>query len=360
MKTKYFVYIVLAVGFIGLVSYRIWDNSKMNTQGSMVKEQAVFSVEGTVLVPEEFSEELSLTGTLEGDELIEIRSEVSGVVEEINFEEGAKVKKGQVLFRVNDSELRAQLAKMGSAEGLAEENERRAQLLLEKEAVSQEEYDFARAELRSAQAETQLIRAQLAKAGVRAAFSGTIGLRYISEGSYVTPATPIATLVNTEKLKITFSVPEKYSSQIRIRDEISFTTSNSPEEYTAIIYAVEPQVDLSTRTLKMRAVVDNREGKLIPGTFANVFLPLATVEDALMVPAEALIPIQNGKKIFVFRDGFARELEVQTGSRTKDKVQVLKGLKAGDTILTSGVIVLKEGAPVKIELKNPIASTPAE
>src|SRR5690606_36279271 len=172
MKTKYFVYIVLAVGFIGLVSYRIWDNSKMNTQGSMVKEQAVFSVEGTVLVPEEFSEELSLTGTLEGDELIEIRSEVSGVVEEINFEEGAKVKKGQVLFRVNDSELRAQLAKMGSAEGLAEENERRAQLLLEKEAVSQEEYDFARAELRSAQAETQLIRAQLAKAGVRAAFSG--------------------------------------------------------------------------------------------------------------------------------------------------------------------------------------------
>ena len=192
----------------------------------------------------------------------------------------------------------------------------------------------------------------MAKATVRAPFSGRIGLRYISEGSYVTPSTPIATLVNTDQLKITFSVPEKYSSQVKLKNQISFTTSNSAEEYSALIYAIEPQVDLATRTLKMRATTDNREGKLIPGTFANVFLPLATVENALMVPAEALIPIQNGKKIFVARNGVAKEIEVNTGARTVKDVQVLSGLKAGDTILTSGVMVLKDGSPIDIDLRK--------
>lgn len=353
---KYVIYALLTLGFLALVGYRIIDNQKLDNQGPPAGGAAAFQVEGMLLVPQEFAENLSLTGTLEGDELIEIRSEVSGVVEKINFEEGGKVSKGQVLFRVNDSELRAQLAKTRTAETLAAENERRAQLLLDKEAISQEEYDFAKAELQSAKAETQLVNAQLSKATVRAPFSGTIGLRYISEGTYVTPATPIATLVNTDELKITFSVPEKYSSQVGVARELIFTTSNSNEEHSAVIYAVEPQVDLATRTLKMRARIDNREGKLIPGTFANVFLPLEVVEDALMVPAEALIPIQNGKKIFVARDGIAKEIEVQTGARTVRDVQVLSGLKAGDTILTSGVMVLKDGSPINIQLRQQEAS----
>ncbi len=349
---KHVIYTLLGLGFLALVGYRIIDNQKLENQGPSAGAAAAFKVEGMVLEPQEFAENLSLTGTLEGDELIEIRSEISGIVESINFQEGGKVSKGQVLFRVNDSEMRAQLAKTKTAEGLAAENERRAQLLLDKEAISQEEYDFAKAELQSAKAETQLINAQLAKATVRAPFSGTIGLRYISEGTYVTPATPIATLVNTNELKITFSVPEKYSSQVGVGRELTFTTSNSNEEHSAVIYAVEPQVDLATRTLKMRARIDNREGKLIPGTFANVFLPLEVVEDALMVPAEALIPIQNGKKIFVARKGVAKEIEVETGARTVKDVQVLRGLKAGDTILTSGVMVLKDGSPIDIELRE--------
>lgn len=355
---KYFIYTVLILGFLALVGYRIWDNQRLGASSSQAVSQSAFLVEAEVLVPEEFSEELSLTGTLEANEQIDIRSEVSGVVEDINFEEGSKVSKGQLLFRVNDSEMRAQLAKSASAEKLAAENERRAQLLLEKEAISQEEYDFSKAELQSAKAEKQLISAQLAKATVRAPFTGRVGLRYISEGSYVTPATPIATLVNIDKLKITFSVPEKYSSSIQIGNEISFTTSSSKEAQEASIYAIEPQVDLATRTLKMRAVVENPEGKLIPGTFANIFFPLATQTDALMVPAKALIPIQNGKKIFVARGQVAKEIEVLTGSRTKDKVQVLDGLKAGDTILTSGVMVLKEGSPVQIDLSEQNVNSP--
>ncbi len=356
MKTKHIFYLLLLLGLGALVVYRInANNESKNAKGP--KAQGGATVTGMVLEPQKFAENLSLSGSLEANEQVELRSEISGVVEQINFKEGSKVSKGQVLFKVNDLELRAQLAKIKTAEKLAAENERRAQLLLEKEAISQEEYDVAQADLQSAKAESQLIAAQLGKATVNAPFSGTIGLRYISEGTYVTPATSIAKLVNTDKLKLTFSIPEKYSGQVGIGSELTFTTAGSKEEHTATVYAVEPGVDVATRTLKMRAMAENKEGKLIPGTFADVALPLEAVNDAIMVPTEALIPIQNGKKIFVQRDGVAKEVEVQTGARTANSVRVTSGLKAGDTILTSGVMILKDGAPVNVKLSQPVANT---
>lgn len=357
MKIKYIVLILLAIGFLGLVAYRISDNKENANQGIKGGAPASVRVGGMVLEPREFADNLSLSGSLEANETIEIRSEVSGIVENINFEEGSRVSKGQILFRVNDQELRAQLAKVKTSENLASENERRAKLLLEKEAISREEYDMAEADLASAKAESQLMAAQLSKATVRAPFSGVIGLRYISKGTYVTPSTPIAKLVNTDKLKITFSIPEKYSSQVKLGDTISFTTSNSTEQYQAGIYAIEPEVEVATRTLKMRAIAENSEGRLIPGSFANVFVPLAKVDDALMVPTEALIPIQNGKKIFVAENGKAKEIVVETGARTENLVRVLSGLKPGDTILTSGVMILKDGTPLNVDLKQPVANT---
>ena len=357
MKLRYIIFTLIGVGLVALVGYRILDN-KEKTGGNQGggAPQAV-KVVGMVLQPQAFEDNLSLSGTLEANEQIELRSEISGIIENINFTEGAKVSKGQILFRVNDQEMRAQLAKVQTSQNLAAENERRAKLLLEKEAISQEEYDMAQADYQSARAESQLIQAQLGKATVRAPFSGVIGLRYISQGTYVTPTTPIASLVNTDKLKITFSIPEKYSSQIKVNDNITFTTSNSPEEYTATIYAMEPGVDISTRTLKMRALADNKEGKLIPGSFANVFLPLSVVEDALMVPTESLIPIQNGRKIFISENGRAKEVLVETGSRTESAVSVTSGLKPGDTILTSGIMVLRNGSPLNIDMRQPIAKT---
>lgn len=356
MKTKHIFYTLLVIGLLALIGYRIIDNTEAKAPTGP-REQGGATVTGMVMEPQKFAENLSLSGSLEANEQVELRSEISGVVENINFNEGSKVSKGQVLFRVNDLELRAQLAKIKTAEKLASENERRAGLLLEKEAISQEEYDVAQADLQSAKAESQLIAAQLSKATVRAPFSGTIGLRYISEGTYVTPSTSVAKLVNTDKLKLTFSIPEKYSNQVGVGSELTFTTSGSGEEHVATVYAVEPGVDIATRTLKMRAMADNTKGLLIPGTFANVALPLAAVNDAIMVPTEALIPIQNGKKIFITRNGLAKEVEVETGARTANSVRVTSGLKPGDTILTSGVMILKEGAPVNVKLRQPVANT---
>lgn len=361
MKVKYIVYALLVIGIVGLVGYRIISNNEMANEGKpQGGPQRAASVSGMVLKPQQFDDNLSLSGSLEANEQVEIRSEVSGIVQSINFEEGSKVSQGQVLFKVNDIELRARLAQVQASQQLASENERRAKLLLEKQAISQEEYDISSADLLSAKAESQLIAAQIAKTSVRAPFSGTIGLRYISKGTYVTPATPIANLVNTNQLKITFSIPEKYASQMKVGNTLSFTTSDSREVHTATIYAIEPEVEVATRTLKMRAIAENPEGKLYPGTFASVNLPLETIPDALLVPSEALIPIQNGKKIFVSEGGMAKEVIVETGARTDSLVRVISGLKPGDTILTSGVMTLKNGTPVKVKLLNPNEITKAQ
>ncbi|MBJ7881052.1 efflux RND transporter periplasmic adaptor subunit [Gelidibacter salicanalis] len=352
MKKRYIFFTLLVFGIIALIAYRISTNSKINSPKDAQKTPSIMGVQGQVLKAEKFADNLTLSGTLEPNEEIELRSEISGIVERINFKEGAKVSKGQVLFQVNDIELRAQLSKVKTAQQLASENQRRAKLLLDKQAISVEEYDMANADFESAKAESQLIAAQLSKTTVRAPFSGTIGLRSISKGTYVTPATPIANLVNTSQLKLTFAIPEKYVSRMNVGSALTFTTSNSKEEHGAKIYAIEPQVDIATRTLKMRALAENKEGKLYPGTFANVTLPLETVDDALLVPTEALIPIQNGKKIFVLDGGKAKEVVVETGARTDSMVRVLSGIKVGDTILTSGVMSLKNGTPVKVNLKN--------
>lgn len=353
MKIKHLVYALLLLGIVALIVYRINSNSRVGNRAAAPGELQATTVTGMILRPQLFNDNISLSGTLEANEQIEIRSEVSGIVESINFREGTKVGQGQLLFKVNDIELQAQLSKVLTARKLAEENERRARLLLEKQAISQEEYDIASAEFQSASAESELISAQLSKTTVRAPFSGTIGLRSISKGTYVTPATAIAKLVNTNELKITFSIPEKYASRVRVGSLLTFTTSDSKEEHTATVYAIEPEVEIATRTLKLRARAKNPEGKLYPGTYANVILPLETIDDALLVPTEALIPVQNGKKIFIAQNGMAREVDVEIGARTGSSVRVISGLHAGDTILTYGVMALKNGTPVNVNLVEP-------
>nr|WP_314896815.1 efflux RND transporter periplasmic adaptor subunit [uncultured Flavobacterium sp.] len=351
MKIKYLVYTLLLVGIGGFIAYRISSNSAKNEDSKDKGMNKAMTLSGIVVEPQTFDNNLSLSGSIEANEQVEIRSEVSGIVEGIYFNEGSNVAKGQVLFKVNDLELRAQLTQAKTREGLASENERRAKLLLQKEAISQEEYDVARADFKSAQAQSQLIKAQIAKTSVRAPFSGKIGLRSISPGTYITPTVLVAKLVNIGKLKITFSIPEKYANQIKINSNLSFKVAGSTENYTAKIYAIEPEVEIATRTLKVRAIAENRDGKLLPGTFANVELPLDIIKDAIVVPTEAIVPVQNGKKVFISNNGMAKEIMVETATRTDATILVLSGLKAGDTVITSGVMSLKNETPVKVKVK---------
>jgi membrane fusion protein (multidrug efflux system) len=354
MKIKYIVYTLLLLGIGALIYYRISENNAQKNEGAGGGpgggKKPPMSVNGLVVAPQQFSNTLSLSGSIDANEQVEIRSEVSGIAEKISFTEGSKVSKGQVLVKINDVELRAQLGQTRTRQNLASENARRAKLLYEKEAISREEYDIATADFKTAQAQTQLINAQLAKTSIRAPFSGTVGLRNISPGTFVTSETLIATLVNSSQVKITFSIPEKYASQLKPNSVITFTVAGTKDVFKAKIYALEPAVEVATRTLRVRALTDNPQGRLLPGTFAKVALPLETIEDAYLVPTEAIVPVQNGKKIFVAENGKAKEVMVTTGTRTEKDIVVLSGLKAGDTVLTTGVLTLKNETPVKVKI----------
>ncbi len=352
MKLKHIIYTLLIIGFGAFIAYRITSNKNKNDDSKdKGGKNKTMTVSGIVVKTQTFDNNLSLSGSIEANEQVEIRSEISGIVEGIYFKEGSNVTKGQLLFKVNDMELRAQLAQAKTKEGLASENERRAKLLLEKEAISQEEYDVARADYKLAQSQIQLIQAQIAKTSVKAPFSGKIGLRSISPGTYITPSLLVAKLVNISQLKITFSIPEKYANQVKPNSNLSFTVAGSTEKYTAKIYAIEPEIQIETRTLQVRAVAENKDGKLLPGTFANVELPLDIIKDAIVIPSEAIIPVQNGKKVLISNNGKAKEVMVETATRTDASILVLSGLKAGDTLLTTGVMSLKEDDAVKVKVK---------
>ena len=345
------VFIVIVLIIAGLVTYRLIENSEQDAENALSQRRVDSKIYGMVVTGKPFSDFLSLSGSIEPNEVIGLRSEISGIVEELNFSEGGNVSKGQLLIKINDAELKAQLAQAKTANSLAGENERRAKLLLEKEAISQEEYDIASADYRTTESQIQLIAAQLTKTAIRAPFSGTIGLRNISQGSYITPTTDIAQLVDVSKVKLEFAIPERYAAHVKNGISVCFTVQGTNAAFTAKIYAVEPLVETATRTLRVRALADNRDSRLIPGTFANVIFPLGTIENGLLVPAEALIPIQNGKKIFIKKDGVAKEILVETGARTDADVLVSKGLNEGDTVLTSGVMSLRDGSPVHVTLR---------
>jgi membrane fusion protein (multidrug efflux system) len=352
MKIKYVIISILVIALGSLIVYRITKNKSEGEKGNDKSgKKPPVVVTAVVIKPQDFSNTISLSGSIEANEQIEIHSEVSGIVESISFSEGSQVSKGQVLLKVNDIELRAQMVQAKTKESLASENERRAKLLLQKEAISQEEYDIASADYRTAKAQTQLIQAQIGKTSIRAPFSGKIGLRNISPGTYVSPTTLIANLVNTNPLKITFSIPEKYASEIVQGSQIKFSVPNIGEQFNAKIYALEPGIEQTTRTLKIRALTENPSGKLLPGTFANIELPLRNIKDAIIIPTEAIIPVQDGKKVFIANHGKAKEVKVETLTRTDKDVVITSGLKIGDTVLTSGVMSLKDEADIKVKIK---------
>ena len=354
MKIKTISITLISLTLLGLIGYRITKNSAESEKNDKKGDKKrPLSVTAIVVSSKDFSNGISLSGSIEANENVEIRSEVSGIVEKISFTEGTNVSKGQVLLKVNDIELRAQLSQALTKQKLASENERRAKLLLQKEAISQEEYDIASAEFRSLKAQTQLIQAQIAKTTIRAPFSGKIGLRNISPGTYVTPTTIITKLVSSSQVKISFSIPEKYASEIENNATITFTIPNNPQKFSAKIYAIEPEIETATRTLKIRAIADNSNGKLLPGTFATIDLSLKNIKDAIVIPTEAVVPIQNGKVVYIANNGKAKEVKIETLARTAKDVVVTSGIKSGDTLLTSGVMALKDEADIKVKLKEP-------
>ncbi|HVZ42003.1 MAG TPA: efflux RND transporter periplasmic adaptor subunit [Candidatus Kapabacteria bacterium] len=301
-----------------------------------------------VVRPSDAVDRVSITGTISPSEQVDIQSEIPGKIVKIYFREGTVVHRGMLLVKINDSELQAQLQRAQAHKELADMKEARQRTMREKDAVSQAEYDEALSDMKSAAADIELLKAQIAKTEIRAPFSGTIGLRSVSEGSYISPATRIATLTNMSPAKIDFSVPERYARLVGNGSTINFTVQGITRTFTARVYATEPRIDQQTRTLDVRATCPNPGNELRAGAFAEVSLELSRRPGALMIPSEAVIPDANGAKVFVAKDGAAQPRPINLGLRTERQVEVVKGLADGDTVVATGILQVRPGSRLKI------------
>jgi len=302
-----------------------------------------------VVSAESLDEKILTTGTVVPNEEVDIRSEVSGRVTSIGFREGDYVRRGTVLLRINDADLQAQLQKLTANRKLADANEQRLKRLFEKEAISRAEYEISQTNLTGTIADIENLKAQLAKTVIRAPFDGTIGLRHISTGSYISPASPIATLTNMNPAKIDFSVPAKYAQIVRRGSRIKFTVEGSGLNRIGTVYAVEPKVNPETRAMLLRAVSPNPNGTMVAGAFARIEVVLSVRGNAIVVPTEALIPEQNGQKVYVVRNRKAESVPVEIGLRTDRSVEIRSGLHVGDSLITTGIQMVKPGGDVLVQ-----------
>jgi membrane fusion protein, multidrug efflux system len=344
--TRFFFILYPAILIFSLSACQQNKTGKNQTSSTLMP----IDVNAVIAVPHELENKIFTTGNILANEEVEIRAEIPGRIISINFQEGSLVRKGDLLVKINDDELQAQLKKLKLDEKLATEDVYRKEKLLEIKAVSQEELDISNNQLGIIQAEIELTRAQLEKTGIYAPFSGRIGLRYASPGGYISSSMLIARMQQTDPVKIEFSVPEKYIKEIKDNTEIQFIVAGTDSTFTGIIYAIEPRIDPSTRAFSVRASCQNPGSILTPGAFAKVNIILEKIPDAIVLPSDAFIPDIRGEKVFVCRNGKAVAIYVSTGIHTENDVQVVEGINPMDTVITSGLLQMRDQMSVKARI----------
>jgi membrane fusion protein (multidrug efflux system) len=354
MKPKYIIYPLLIL-LIGYLFYNKFYGAKAKEAAMQAgpgkkgkKGGGAVPVNVMIVKDTAFSNAIDVTGSVDANEQVELRSETAGNITGIYFNEGGHVEKGQLLVKVYDKDLQASLKQIQVQILLAEQTEYRNKVLYSKEAISKEEYDISLTSLNSYKAQADLARAQIAKTEVRAPFSGTIGLRNISPGGYLSPQGSIATLVNIDPAKITFSIPEKYLGLVHVNSKIGFNIESSREKFTGTVYAVEPNIDVNSRSITLKAKADNKKGLLKAGSFAKIHFTLDNIPKTIMVPTEAVIPDIKGSNVFIAKKGVAVQKAITTDTRTDSKIQVTGGLKAGDSLIVTGIIQMRPKVAIKI------------
>lgn len=348
-KIKSIIIAVIVIIFLVIILLPKIISSNQNDFTAINNQRDMqLPVNAHIIKYEKLNQVVYTTGSILANEEVELRSEISGKIIQILFKEGAYINKGDLLIKINDADLQAQLRKAESKVKLVEDREERQRQLVQGQMISQEDYESTLNDLEASKAEYDLIQAQIDKTEIKAPFSGVIGLRQVSEGSFVTTTTAIARLQNLSNLKIDFAIPQKYASMVRLNDEISFKLSGNDFQYKAKIYAIEPKIDPSTRTLKLRAICTSIYKDLFPGAFANVELNLKETDQAILIPTQAIIPELKGQSVFVYNAGIAIPHKVEIGLREEKKVQITSGLSEGDTVITSGILQLRPNVKVKI------------
>ena len=353
-KLKTGLIIVIGAGLVGWGIYtqmpkpneELAEADKIMTRQSPAKK--ILTVNAAIVRPQVLVDEIPIIGSLLPDEEVNLSFETSGKITDINFEEGTHVTKGQLLAKVNDRPLQAQLQRLVAQLKLAEDRVFRQDALLKRDAVSKEAYEQVKTELATLNADIELVRAQIEQTELRAPFDGIIGLRQVSVGTYASPSTIVAKLTKITPLKLEFSVPESYAKDVRVGTSLNFNLTGSLNKYEAQVYARESSLDPETRSLTIRALYPNPSG-IMPGRYASITLRKQEFENALAIPSEAIVPEMGKDKVFLYKNGKAEPVDIVTGIRTEALVQAVAGLEEGDTVIISGTQQLRTGMAVTID-----------
>ena len=310
--------------------------------------QPALIVEAFIARPQSLNDLVEVPGSILPFESTEIHPEVSGRVVLLNVNEGGFVQKGKLLAKIYDGDLQAQLKKLEVQLDIAEQSEKRSAQLLKIQGISQQDYDLSLLNVNNIKADIEITKADISKTTILAPFSGKLGLKNISPGAYITPLTIITTIGQVDQLKLQFTVPEKYGSELKKGQEIQFTVDGSQKVFQASVAASEVSVAENTRTLQVRAVVKGNDPVLIPGGFAKVKIVMGATDDAIMIPNSAIVPQGRKKQTFLYRGGKAVPADITTGIRDSLNIQVLTGISPGDTVLTTGLLFLRPGIDVKL------------
>jgi membrane fusion protein (multidrug efflux system) len=345
MNSKKIIYISLPVlAILIFVGYKfLFTKNGQTIEVQKPKSGSAISAKLYVLETNSLSSGINAVGTLLPNEEVDLISEAAGKVTGIFFEEGKSVSKGQLLLKVDDAELQDQLRRAEFQLKLTGERLNRQQILLEKDAVSREEFDQVQTDYNILQTDIDLLKTKISKTEIKAPFAGTIGFRSVSLGSYLQVNTIIARLVDQSKLKLEFAIPEKYASTYFSGHKIKFRTEALPQELEAVVYAVDPKVDVATRTITVRGMYNNTNGKLVAGMFARINLIISQSGEVLLIPTEAIVQEMEGKKVWMVSNGKAKSQPITTGFRSNNQLEVLTGLQKGDTIMVTGLMQVREG-----------------
>ncbi|HEX6978687.1 MAG TPA: efflux RND transporter periplasmic adaptor subunit [Alphaproteobacteria bacterium] len=300
-------------------------------------------------------QQVHAVGSLRSNESVTIRPEVAGRITRINFDEGQKVKRGQVLVQLDASVAQAELAQAQAALALARANYDRAEELARRGAGTQRALDEARARLRSDEAAVRLAEARLEKYTLVAPFDGVVGLRQVSIGDYVAAGTDMVNLEQIDPLKVDFRVPEIFLASVRPGQRISVAVDALPgREFGGEVYAIDPLVDAGGRSIVIRARIANPDDSLRPGLFARVTLTIDERAEALFVAEQSIVPVGDQHFVFKVVDGqqagskVVAYTPVKIGERRRGEVEIREGLRPGDVVVTAGLLKIRDGMPVQI------------
>ena len=342
------ILIVIVIGALLIVPKLLSEKNKTQTPTGQNTSLQEIPVDVFVIKQIDLENEVVTVGTIIANEEVDIKSELTRKITGIYFKEGTFVPNGKILFKLDDSDILARLRKLDLDEELNIKQQDREKQLLDKGLLTPDEYEVRETNIEKIRADIEVLEVELSKTEIRAPFSGIAGFRNVSIGSLVNNTNILTTIQDISKVKVDFSIPEKYIALFRPGQDITFRVDGYDEDFTGKVISYEPKLNENTRSIILRASANNKGSKLLPGSFVKVKLKLENINNAVMIPTESIVPKLKGQSVYVYQDGKAVSKDVEMGIRTEKEVQITSNLNIGDTVISTNILRLKPNSKVKL------------